>query len=105
MPAPQQAAGEAPRRVVLLLEIEGAPPDNNTGERDIRSVAAARADGGFNHSGDPDELVARYDQQADIAEKTNVAAQHPDIAATLDEYLRQARSDSPDREPNWSAAK
>jgi transposase len=31
-------------------EIEGVPPDNNTGERDIRSVAAARADGGVNRT-------------------------------------------------------
>ncbi len=51
-------------------------------------------------SGSPDTPVALYDQQADIAEKTNVAAQHPDIAAKLDQYLRQARSKSPEWEPN-----
>lgn len=56
-------------------------------------------------NGGPDSPVALYDQQTDIAEKTNVAAQHPDIAAKLDEYLRQARSDSPDWVPKWSAGK
>jgi transposase len=33
-----------------FLEVEGVPPDNNLGERDIRSVAAARADGGVNRT-------------------------------------------------------
>lgn len=33
-----------------FLEVEGVPPDNNAGERDIRSVAAARADGGVNRT-------------------------------------------------------
>jgi len=31
-------------------EVAGVPPDNNLGERDIRSVAAARADGGVNRT-------------------------------------------------------
>ena len=31
-------------------EIVGVPPDNNPGERDIRSVTAARADGGVNRT-------------------------------------------------------
>jgi hypothetical protein len=33
-----------------FLEVAGVPPDNNAGERDIRSVAAARADGGVNRT-------------------------------------------------------
>lgn len=33
-----------------FLETPGVPADNNTGERDIRSVAAARADGGVNRT-------------------------------------------------------
>ena len=56
-------------------------------------------------SGSPDAPVAIYDQQADIAEKIDVAAHHPDIAAALDKYLRRARSNSPDWEPNWSTSK
>ena len=34
----------------LFLKVEGVPPDNNLGERDIRSVAAARSDGGVNRT-------------------------------------------------------
>jgi hypothetical protein len=49
--------------------------------------------------------VALYDQQTDIAEQMNVAAQHPDIAAAIGEYLLQARSESSDWEPQWSAGK
>ena len=33
-----------------FLTVEGVAPDNNLGERDIRSVAAARADGGVNRT-------------------------------------------------------
>ena len=33
-----------------FLTVEGVPADNNPGERDIRSVAAARSDGGVNRS-------------------------------------------------------
>ncbi len=40
--------------------------------------------------------LALYDQQNDPAEKTNVAAEHPDIVAKLDDYLKFARSESAD---------
>lgn len=33
-----------------FLEVDGVPSDNNAGERDIRSVAAARSDGGVNRT-------------------------------------------------------
>lgn len=36
--------------LLCFLDVEGVPPDNNMGERDIRSVAAARADGGVNRT-------------------------------------------------------
>ena len=36
--------------LLRFLTVEGIPADNNLGERDIRSVAAARADGGVNRS-------------------------------------------------------
>lgn len=55
--------------------------------------------------GSPDAPVVLYDQKHDIAEKTNIAAKHPDIAKKICEYLREARGDSPDWEPKWSAAK
>lgn len=36
--------------LLRFLEVAEVPPDNNLGERDIRSVAAARSDGGVNRS-------------------------------------------------------
>ncbi|MCI0404173.1 MAG: transposase, partial [Acidobacteria bacterium] len=36
--------------LLLFLDEPGIPADNNAGERDIRSVAAARSDGGVNRS-------------------------------------------------------
>ena len=55
--------------------------------------------------GRPDAPLVLYDQQTDIAEKIDVAAQRPEIVAKLDQYLRQARSESPDWKPQWSVAK
>ena len=52
-------------------------------------------------SGGPDAPVQLFDQQDDIAEKTNVAAQHPDIAAKIGDYLQTARSPLPEWEPRW----
>lgn len=52
-------------------------------------------------SGSPDAPVSLFDLQTDVAEQTNVASKFPEIAAKLDEYLRQARSPSPDWEPVW----
>jgi len=43
--------------------------------------------------------VALYDLQNDIAEKENVAARHPEIAARIDAYLKTARSESADWTP------
>jgi arylsulfatase A-like enzyme len=45
---------------------------------------------------DPKSPIALFDLQNDIAEKRNVAAEHPDLAAKLDAYLKSARSESPD---------
>lgn len=56
-------------------------------------------------SGGPDAKISLYDQQADIAEKTDVAANHPEIVAVIDTYLKQARSDSEDWQPHWSTGK
>lgn len=52
-------------------------------------------------SGGPDAALALYDLQSDIGEQDNVAAEHADIVAKLDNYLRTARSDSPDWQPRW----
>ena len=40
--------------------------------------------------------LALYDLKDDVAEKTNVAAEHPEIAAKIDAYLKSARSESLD---------
>ena len=52
-------------------------------------------------TGDPDAPVQLFDQQNDIAEKTNVAARHPDIAALIGDYLNTARTPLPEWEPRW----
>ena len=54
-------------------------------------------------NGGPEVPVVLYGQQSDMAEKTNVAAQFPDIAATISRYLSSARKPSPDWEPKWQA--
>lgn len=53
--------------------------------------------------GSPDAPVALYDQVSDIAESTNVADRHPDIADRIGHYLSNARSPSPDWVPSWNA--
>ncbi len=55
--------------------------------------------------GAPDAPVVLYDQHSDIAEKTNVAAEHPEIAAKIGVYLATARSESADWQPVWKASK
>lgn len=56
-------------------------------------------------SDSPDAPVAVYDQQMDIAEKNDVSAQHPEIAARISAYLPTARSDSPDWPTKWKTPK
>ncbi len=55
-------------------------------------------------SGGPDAPLQLFDQQNDIAEKTNVAARHPDIADKISAYLKSARSPLPEWDPKWQAA-
>lgn len=56
-------------------------------------------------SGGPDAPVQLFDQQNDIAEQTNVADKHPDIAEKISAYLKTARTPLPEWEPQWKAAK
>ncbi len=51
--------------------------------------------------GSPDEPIVLYDQANDIAETTNVAASHPEIAVKIGEYLKSARTESTDWMPSW----
>jgi arylsulfatase A-like enzyme len=43
-----------------------------------------------------DAPLALYDLSSDLGETTDVAADHPEIVARIDAYLKTARSDSPD---------
>jgi arylsulfatase A-like enzyme len=52
-------------------------------------------------SGAPDAPVRLFDLEADIGETNDFAADHPEIAARIDEYLRTARTPSVDWEPKW----
>jgi arylsulfatase A-like enzyme len=55
-------------------------------------------------SGGPEAVVQLFDQENDVAEVTNVADKHPEIAAKIDTYLKTARTPSPDWEPQWQKA-
>lgn len=52
-------------------------------------------------AGGPDRPVRLYDLKTDIGELKDVAAEHPDIARRLEEYLRTARTDSAEWKPAW----
>jgi arylsulfatase A-like enzyme len=56
-------------------------------------------------SGSPDAPVVLYDLENDIGEKTDVAAEHPQIAAAIGAYLKTARSELAEWEPRWQPAK
>lgn len=43
--------------------------------------------------------LALYDLKNDVAERSNVASQHPEIVAKIDGYLKNARLESPDWKP------
>lgn len=52
-------------------------------------------------AGGPDEPIQLYDLKKDIAEHNDVAAQHPEIAEAISNYLKSARSESHDWKPLW----
>ena len=54
--------------------------------------------------GGPDAPVQLFDLKNDIAEKTNVAAEHPQITEKISAYLKTARTPLPEWEPQWKAA-
>ena len=56
-------------------------------------------------SGSPDTPVVLYDLKHDLAEQTNVADKHPEIAAKIGEYLATARTHNQLWQPRWSAAR
>lgn len=56
-------------------------------------------------TGSADAPIILFDQQTDPAEKTNVAAKHPEIARKIEAYLTTARRPSQDWQPQWKAAR
>ena len=54
-------------------------------------------------SGGPDRTVRLHDLLNDVAEQKDVAAEHPEVAKRLGEYLSTARSESTDWQPVWQA--
>jgi hypothetical protein len=56
-------------------------------------------------SGSENAPIVLYDQQTDVAENNNVAAQHPEIADAIGTYLKSARTSLPDWEPRWGTEK
>lgn len=58
-----------------------------------------------NRTGGPEAPVVLYDLQNDIAEKTDVAAEHPEIATKIGNYLQTARSENPNWQPKWAKVK
>ncbi|MCX7009174.1 MAG: arylsulfatase [Kiritimatiellaeota bacterium] len=56
-------------------------------------------------AGGPTAPVVLHDLQTDPAEKTDMAAQQPEIAAKIGAYLQTARTPLPEWEPKWQAAK
>lgn len=57
---------------------------------------------GIRRSG-PEAPVRLFDQHNDIAEQSDVAAQHPDIAQRIGAYLKTARTPLPEWEPRWQS--
>lgn len=56
-------------------------------------------------SGDPEAPVVLYDLRNDIAEQTNVAAEHPEIARKIGDFLQTARTELPEWTPQWRPGK
>lgn len=54
-------------------------------------------------SGGPDRAIRLHDLTNDVAEQKDVAAEHPEVAKRLGEYLSTARTESADWIPVWQA--
>jgi arylsulfatase A-like enzyme len=52
-------------------------------------------------AGGPDAPLTLFDQQNDLAEQIDVAAQHPEIVEKIAAYLKNARTPTPDWPPIW----
>jgi arylsulfatase A-like enzyme len=54
-------------------------------------------------SGGPERTVRLHDLKNDVAEQKDVAAEHPEVARRLGEYLLTERTESADWKPVWQA--
>jgi arylsulfatase A-like enzyme len=122
--------GYFPDWLPTAVELAGAPAPEKTDGLSLVPVLTGKAEaqpkheflywefheGGFKQAalyqgrwkgirmGGPDAPVQLFDQQNDVAEKTNVAAEHPQIAEKISAYLTTARTPLTEWEPQWKAA-
>ena len=122
--------GYFPDWLPTAVELAGAPAPEKTDGLSLVPVLTGKAEaqpkheflywefheGGFKQAtlyqgrwkgirmGGPDAPVQLFDQQNDVAEKTNVAAEHPQIAEKISAYLKTARTPLAEWEPQWKAA-
>ena len=128
-PGESSHVGSFPDWLPTASELAGAPNPEQTDGISLVPVLTGKAaeqksheflywefhEGGFKQAalyqgrwkgiriGGPDLPVQLFDQETDIAEKTDVAAQHPEIAAKIGDYLKTARTPLPEWEPQWKA--
>lgn len=121
--------GYFPDFMPTAAELAGAPAPEKTDGLSLVPLLGGKADeqrrheflywefheGGFSQaalyqgrwkgirSGGPDAPVKLFDQENDVAELTNVADKHPDIASRIGDYLKTARTALPEWEPQWKA--
>jgi len=70
-------------------------------ERGFRQAALYQGRWKGHRSGGSDAPVQLYDLDNDIAEQHDVAEKHPEIAEILSDYLKSARTESADWQPDW----
>ncbi|MEZ5385276.1 MAG: arylsulfatase [Prosthecobacter sp.] len=129
-PGESAHVGYFPDWLPTVTELAGAPPVKKTDGLSLVPVLTGKGEqkdheflywefheGGFKQAalyqgrwkgirmGGPDKPVQLFDQENDVAEETDVADKHPEIAAKIGEYLKTARDPLPEWEPKWQAAK
>jgi len=55
--------------------------------------------------GSPDSPIRLYNLDHDIGEQFDVAADHPEVADVISQFLAQARTENPHWEPKWQSPK
>lgn len=106
-PAPEKTDGIS---LVPLLTGEGEQKDHEFlywefHERIFKQAALYQGRWKGIRTGQPDAPVELFDQENDVAEETNVADKHPEIAQKISDYLKTARTPLAEWEPKWEVAK